>query len=790
MHIAIKERCLKGKMKTKMEQFLATNPNPVLSVGKDGTVLYSNEAGEPLLHEWRVKIGEKLPSSIGDLVQRVISSNSPEKLDVKAGSKVYLVVFHPLPEQECVNISGFDISDQKELEGKLREAHEKIHKQSEELQISNEESKFQSDELNEANALLHDSIIGFRTLAENSPDLIARFDRQGICSYANPAAKFYDIPIITEFNVCFVNDCIVKTNPKLRINPVFTKSSEKQRKNVFITGKPETMEFLYTSSQGKKFYFETKIVPEFVNNEVVSVLVISHDITVIKKTEANLKSSNLYNRSLIEASPDPLVIIGNDGKVTDVNKATEQATGYSRNDLIGTYFAQYLTEPDHAISAFINVCTHGELRDCALEIKHKDGHITPVLCNASVYKDENGKVIGVFVAARDITKLKKAEKALKKAHDSLEEKVKERTAELEEAYSLLRVKEASLSEAQEMAHIGNWERNFANNKLHWSDETYRIFGLKPQEIEVTYNLFLNYVHPDDRDYVENTIKRAVSENSFDINFRIIRDHGEERIVHDVGKVIFDEKYNPVWIKGTMQDITERKESEDTLAKIEIVRKKEIHHRIKNNLQVISSMLDLQADTFRDKEEIKDSEIIEAFRESQSRVISMALIHEELYKGGGCDTLNFLPYIHKLTNNLFLTYRLGNSDVSLNTDLDENLFFDMDTAIPLGIIVNEIVSNSLKHAFKGRDKGEIRIKLSREENEDCKSTCFVLNISDDGIGIPEDLEIEDLDSLGMQLITILVDQLDGELELKRNNGTEFTIRFTVTEKNNQASEPAP
>jgi two-component sensor histidine kinase len=101
---------------------------------------------------------------------------------------------------------------------------------------------------------------------------------------------------------------------------------------------------------------------------------------------------------------------------------------------------------------------------------------------------------------------------------------------------------------------------------------------------------------------------------------------------------------------------------------------------------------------------------------------------------------------------------------------------MDTAIPLGIIVNELVSNSLKHAFNGRDKGEIRIKLSREENEDCKSTSFVLNISDDGIGIPEDIEIEDLDSLGMQLVTILVDQLDGELELKRNNGTEFTIRF--------------
>ncbi len=172
---------------------------------------------------------------------------------------------------------------------------------------------------------------------------------------------------------------------------------------------------------------------------------------------------------------------------------------------------------------------------------------------------------------------------------------------------------------------------------------------------------------------------------------------------------------------------------------------------------------------------------------------MALIHEELYKGGGFETLNFSPYIQELAENLFRTYRLGNTDTSLNMDLEEDLFFDMDTAVPLGMIINELVSNSLKHAFIGRDKGEIRIKLCREKteecinsieeskDEDCKSTIFNLTVSDNGVGIPDDLDIEDLDSLGIQLVTSLVDQLDGELELKRNSGTEFSIRFTVIEK---------
>lgn len=112
-------------MNTKIEQFPAINPNPVLSVAKDGTLLYSNEAGKPLLNEWCVEVGEKLPPSIVDFVQRVISRNSPEKMEVKLGKRVYLVMFHPLPEEECVNMYGFDISELKELEGKLRDSENK-----------------------------------------------------------------------------------------------------------------------------------------------------------------------------------------------------------------------------------------------------------------------------------------------------------------------------------------------------------------------------------------------------------------------------------------------------------------------------------------------------------------------------------------------------------------------------------------------------------------------------------------------------------------------------------------
>ncbi len=632
-----------------------------------------------------------------------------------------------------------------------------------------------------------------------------------------------------------------------------------------------------------------------------------------------------------------------------------------------------------------------------------------------------------FEIAKDITERKKAEEALKKAHDNLEEKIEERTAQLEKAYKSLKESEERLAEAQKMAHIGNWEWDIATDKAYWSEEMYRIFGRDSGKPAPSYNEYLNYIHPDDRDYYCDAIKKAEKGKPFGIDYRIFLDNGEESIVHLKSEFVMDENI-PARIKGIVQDITEnkkseekiqvlanivessndaigtlsldgiitswnkgaeqvygysaqeilgkagstlsprhlseemkklselikqgkkirhhetsrlrkdgkiihasitlspvfnshgqlaaisfisrditeskrveeklreseekyrnivetanegifiidaetiatyankkmadmigyplekiigramwdfvseegkaivklklerrrqginesyelelirkdgsvlwvfvnakslfdmdgrfmgsismltditkRKEAEEALANIEIARKKEIHHRIKNNLQVISSLLDLQAEKFNNREDIKDSEVLEAFRESQDRVISMALIHEELYKGGGLDTLNFSSYIEELAENLFHTYRLGNDDIRLNMELEENIFFDMDVAVPLGIIVNELVSNSLKHAFTEK-KGEIRIQFCREEMSDkTQESLFSLTISDNGKGIPEKIELENVGTLGLKLVSILVDQLDGNLVLKREHGAEFVISFKVVER---------
>jgi PAS domain S-box-containing protein len=275
-----------------------------------------------------------------------------------------------------------------------------------------------------------------------------------------------------------------------------------------------------------------------------------------------------------------------------------------------------------------------------------------------------------------------------------------------------------------------------------------------------------------------------------VDFRIIHRDGKIRWLHEIYQKVLGKDGKPKYYQGTIYDITERKETEEFLANIKIARQREIHHRIKNNLQVISSLLDLQAEKFNSMECVKNFEVLEAFRESQDRVISIALIHEELHEGEGTEKLNFSPYLKKLIDNLFQTYRLGDAAISLKTELEENIFFDMDITVPLGLIVNELVSNSLKHAFPDGKNGEIRIRLSRNNESGClkeekgpegKSTEFNLTVSDNGKGIPETVNFENPETLGLQLVSILVNQLEGEIELKRENGTEFSMRFKVENK---------
>ena len=235
-----------------------------------------------------------------------------------------------------------------------------------------------------------------------------------------------------------------------------------------------------------------------------------------------------------------------------------------------------------------------------------------------------------------------------------------------------------------------------------------------------------------------------------------------------------------------RDITERKNAENELRRIrdeleirvrertsELMKSlaekelliKEVHHRVKNNLQIVSSMFELQS-TY-----MKDKKAIIAFMEGRNRVATMALIHEKLYNSGDLSRIRFAEYIEELTSNIFASYGVNSEKIRLNINVGD-VFFDINTAIPCGLIINELVSNSIKHAFTDRNNGEINIELHPENNDK-----YLLTINDNGRGFPPDLDFQKSDTLGLKLVITLTNQLNGTIELDRTAGTKFTIMFS-------------
>ena len=276
----------------------------------------------------------------------------------------------------------------------------------------------------------------------------------------------------------------------------------------------------------------------------------------------------------------------------------------------------------------------------------------------------------------------------------------------------------------------------------------------------------------------------------EIEYRIQRKDGEIRWIRETTHILPENyKYEGAF-QGFVRDINELKMAEESRMKLEEAHKREIHHRVKNNLQVISSLLDLQAEMLAGTNVCRTSKVLEAFKESKDRVATLALIHEELYRSKDTNFLDFSAYLKKLIPYLFDSYKRNNISLKLNL---EQVSLGMDTAIPLGNSVTELISNALKHAFPDGNEGEISIFLCKKENykqyieksEDIKtdSECkniedlqFVLVIKDNGTGFPKEINFKNTDSLGLQIVTILVEQIEGCIELERNEGTKFSIWF--------------
>jgi two-component sensor histidine kinase len=331
------------------------------------------------------------------------------------------------------------------------------------------------------------------------------------------------------------------------------------------------------------------------------------------------------------------------------------------------------------------------------------------------------------------------------------------------------------SDADEVAI---WSNDIRANVEILCDTGYELYGFDPSAVERTTKPFpawiypfqtpYDWVHPDDREFIKRADEEALRTGKHKAEFRILRPDGTIRWCLSLMRVAYDESGQPISLNGVDLNITERKQIEEQL-KASLQEKgillKEVHHRVKNNLQVIASLLSLQSYT------IQDPQVQVLFQNTRNRVHSMALLHEQLYQSDNLAQIDFANYVQRLVTHIVSSHDAPTRNIKFTIDITE-VNLRMDTVLPCGLIINELVTNALKHAFPDGCGGEIGIRFVATVPGHCG-----LTIWDTGVGLPEGLELNRrTSSLGLRLVNALVRQLQGSLEVTPQPGSTFTIAF--------------
>jgi predicted ATPase/two-component sensor histidine kinase/GAF domain-containing protein len=337
-------------------------------------------------------------------------------------------------------------------------------------------------------------------------------------------------------------------------------------------------------------------------------------------------------------------------------------------------------------------------------------------------------------------------------------------------YSELHHAAAYLAEAQRISHTGSFGWNVSSGGIVWSKETFEIFGFD-RATEPNLELMVERTHPEDVDRVRQFVDQAARDGrGWDLEHRLLMPDGSIKYLHVVAHAVKDEPGDLEFV-GAVMDVTASKRSQVRLqASLEEkdALLKEVHHRVKNNLQLITSLLTLQSNRS------DDPAVAELLAESRDRIRSMALVHENLYRAGDFARIRMGPHIRNLCAHLIRAYGPQSQLIELVTEIDD-MELDLERAIPVGLIVNELVSNALKHAFPDGRAGCVQVKLERLDERQC-----ALAVVDDGVGLPADFDADRADSLGLELVRDLVHELHGTMAVRRNGTTTFAIRFDATD----------
>ena len=450
----------------------------------------------------------------------------------------------------------------------------------------------------------------------------------------------------------------------------------------------------------------------------------------------NAKEEQAKTEAIIAGMGDAVSIQDTNYSILYQNEASKDIYG----DHVGEYCYRAYQNKDH-------VCER-----CHLAMAFKDGMVHTLEqkrttedglkhyeITASPVRDFSGKIVSGIELVRDITERKKAQEA------------KDRLLN-------------AISVATEGIAITDDKDRF----IYVNDAHARIFGWLPAEL--IGKTWRDSVTPELVPLFERELSKTLHNRAAGIwsgECPALRKDGTILPTEITATSRWDETGNYLGHICIVRDITERKLAEgqikESLGEKEVLLK-EIHHRVKNNLQIVASMLQLQSGYIKDKE----AKIL--FEESQKRVESMSLIHERLYRSKDLARIDFREYIDDLAGNLHTLNADKAKTIEMRLDIEEGML-DINNSIPCGLIINELVSNALRHAFPNGRKGKIEIGMHRDREGN-----VAIVVSDNGIGFPDGIDFRNTQSLGMQLVTSLVGQLSGTIKLERNEGTSFEIVF--------------
>jgi len=577
-------------------------------------------------------------------------------------------------------------------------------------------------------------------------------------------------------------------------------------------GLSEQYDFRFIRKDGLKIYTTIAATPLTDNHgNYQGSLIGAFNITERKKTEMALKESEQRLSGIIDFLPDATFAIDNKGKVIAWNKAIANMTGFKAQNMIGKGNYEYslpfygmrrpilidlLKQSDENLEKRY----HFLKREGDVVLAETEAPLNGVNCvlwgKASPLYDNEGNVQGAIESIRDVTERKKSEKILQNSlfeqgiiNDVVMELTEEKNSAavysiiaeavrklLPDSYIIVR----AMSPDQKNIHITE-----ILGPENGSKKLKKIIGIDLFEIKFP----LEEYSPEQKLYQSGELTQF-KDGIYGLTLgkiprkvcNILEKKFNIEQIYNIGFSFSDENYGGLAITLPPNKSMEHKDAIETIvhqASIAIQRSRaeeaikdslrekdvllrEINHRVKNNMQIVSSLLNLQT------QHVDKEETVDVLKESQGRVKSMAMIHEKLYQSCDLSHINFREYIEKLVFDILYSYGVKTGQINPIIKVDD-IEMGLETAIPLGLIINELVTNSIKYAFPQK-KGTITITLKSLPEQ------MELIIADDGIGLPEDFDPQDTETLGLQLLNSLVHQIDGKLQVNRNNGTEFKIVF--------------